>query len=85
MDLHEPSWSCANIKQSGLPVKRYSTGYKMAQKLSHFVASQLSPEKLCFALSIDRRPTGFQGDLGAQIVLEFYLFYLKLYINFFQK
>lgn len=68
-----------------LPVKRYSTGYKTAQFLSRFVAGPLSPEELCFALSVSRGPTGIRGDLDAQIFSEFSLFYLKLYINFFES
>jgi hypothetical protein len=75
--------SSANINQSVLPVKRYSTGYKMAQKVSRFVAGQLSPGKLHFALSVGRRPTGVQRDLGPQAFSEFNLFDLKLYIDSF--
>jgi hypothetical protein len=68
-----------------LPVKRYSSGYKTAQKLSRFVASQLSPEELHFALGVGRGPTGFQRGLSSQIFAEFKLFYLKLYLNFIES
>jgi hypothetical protein len=67
-----------------LPVKKYLTGYKTAQKLSRFVAGQISPEELHVSLSVSGRPTGFQGGPCTQIFPEFYLFYLKLYLNFFE-
>jgi hypothetical protein len=45
---------------------------------AHFVAAQISPHCQHGPLNFCRRPTGFWGDLHAQIFLEFYLFYLKL-------
>ena len=61
------------------------TGYETAQDLSHFVAGQLSPSKRTFTLSVGRRPTGVWGDLAAQIFLQFWQFYLKLYLSFFEN
>jgi hypothetical protein len=74
----------ANTKRSVLPVKKYLTGYKTAQKLSCFVACQLSREELHISLSVCGRPTGFQRDPCTQIFPEFYLSYLKLYLNCFE-
>ncbi len=62
-----PSGSSANVKQSVSPLKRYLTGYKTTQKLSCFVADQLSLEELHFVLSVGRKPASFQKYLYNQI------------------
>jgi hypothetical protein len=67
-----------------LPVKKYLTSYKTAQKIEPFCSRSISLEELHFLLSVCRRLTGVSKDLGPQIFSKFYLFYLKLYPNFFK-
>jgi hypothetical protein len=64
-------------------VLKYSTSYKTAQKLSRFVANQIPLERFTIPLSVGRGPIGFLGVLCSQIFSEFYIFYLKLYLNSF--
>src|SRR5882762_4057030 len=59
--------SPANSKQSMHIIHQYLMASKMAQKMSHFVAGQISlncPHRL---LRVGRRPTGFQADLLSHV------------------
>ena len=61
-----------------VPVKKYLTGYKTAQKIELFCSWLIPLEELHFLLSVRRRLTGVWNDLRSQKFSEFYLFYLKL-------
>jgi hypothetical protein len=52
-------------------IQTYLISYKTAQKMSCFVAGQISLNQLPELLSVGSRPTSVWGDMGAQILLDF--------------
>ena len=75
LSIQIPTNTCrfsANTKCKSWIFQKQLTGYKMAQKLSRFVADRISLHWQPESFSVGRRPTSVLGDLYAQIITEFF-------------